>query len=142
MLGTKCGWLVKRNEQRVWQKRWCCVVPHTFLYYFEAGPQMEVKSDGENDDGTGNIHTYEAWSGGGVNINAFANLDQEALNLAVTPAPQRWVRDASIRSKSTPPYAVEPSQIAPTQSPNATALTQKVRPNTMLTIGVKGPSQA
>lgn len=81
MLGTKCGWLVKRNEQRVWQKRWCCVVPHTFLYYFEAGPQMEVKSDGENDDG--NIHTYEAWSGGGININAFANLDQEALNLAV-----------------------------------------------------------
>jgi hypothetical protein len=83
MLGTKCGWLVKRNEQRVWQKRWCCVVPHTFLYYFEAGPQMEVKSDENDSDGSNNIHTYEAWSGGGININAFANLDQEALNLAV-----------------------------------------------------------
>ena len=79
MLGTKCGWLAKRNEQRVWQKRWCVVVPHTFLYYFEASP-VEVKSE-DNDDG--NIHTHEAWSGGGINVNLFATLDQDALNLAV-----------------------------------------------------------
>ncbi len=41
---------------------------------------MEVKSD-DNDDG--NIHTHEAWSGGGINVNLFATLDQDALNLAV-----------------------------------------------------------
>ena len=39
---------------------------------------MEVKSD-DNDD----MHTHEAWSGGGINVNLFANLDQEALNMAV-----------------------------------------------------------
>ncbi|KAL7565125.1 hypothetical protein ACA910_005131 [Epithemia clementina (nom. ined.)] len=36
MLATKSGWLYKRNEQHVWQSRWCCVVPHMFLYYFDA----------------------------------------------------------------------------------------------------------
>lgn len=36
LLSTKSGWLFKRNEQHVWQSRWCCVVPHTFLYYFDA----------------------------------------------------------------------------------------------------------
>jgi hypothetical protein len=36
MLSTKSGWLFKRNEQHIWQARWCCVVPHTFLYYFDA----------------------------------------------------------------------------------------------------------
>jgi len=36
MLATKSGWLYKRNEQHVWQARWCCVVPHMFLYYFDA----------------------------------------------------------------------------------------------------------
>ena len=38
LLATKSGWLLKRNEQHVWQTRWCCVVPHTFLYYFDAHP--------------------------------------------------------------------------------------------------------
>ena len=37
LLATKSGWLYKRNEQHVWQARWCCVVPHTFLYYFDGG---------------------------------------------------------------------------------------------------------
>lgn len=36
LLATKAGWIYKRNEQHVWQARWCCVVPHTFLYYFDA----------------------------------------------------------------------------------------------------------
>lgn len=36
LLATKSGWLFKRNEQHVWQGRWCCAVPHTFLYYFDA----------------------------------------------------------------------------------------------------------
>ena len=80
MLSSKCGWLVKRNESHVWQKRWCCVVPHTFLYYFEAGPEIKTEDDGN----------YEGFSGGGVNIKAlaippgvFQSLDQEQLNLAV-----------------------------------------------------------
>eukprot|EP00934_Nitzschia_sp_Nitz4_P008112 Nitzschia sp. Nitz4//scaffold19_size178191//41830//44605//NITZ4_001962-RA/size178191-augustus-gene-0.46-mRNA-1//1//CDS//3329540634//8102//frame0 len=38
LLSTKSGWLFKRNEQHVWQARYCCVVPHTFLYYFDAHP--------------------------------------------------------------------------------------------------------
>ena len=38
MLASKSGWLLKRNEQHVWQNRWCCVVPHTFLYYFDGSP--------------------------------------------------------------------------------------------------------
>lgn len=79
MLSSKCGWLVKRNEQHVWQKRWCCVVPHTFLYYFEASPEVKTDEDGN----------HEVWSGGGINLNAaavvvpFQNVDQEALNAAV-----------------------------------------------------------
>lgn len=38
LLSLKSGWLFKRNEQHVWQTRYCCVVPHTFLYYFDANP--------------------------------------------------------------------------------------------------------
>ncbi|KAL7539129.1 hypothetical protein ACHAXR_009041 [Thalassiosira sp. AJA248-18] len=93
MLGSKCGWLVKRNEQHVWQKRWCCVVPHTFLYYFEASPMPQQSStdggDGtNNEDGTNsnnnNLYAHhEVWSGGGINMNIFTNLDQDALNMAV-----------------------------------------------------------
>ncbi|KAL7466527.1 hypothetical protein ACHAXS_006829, partial [Conticribra weissflogii] len=87
LLSTKCGWLAKRNEQHVWQKRWCCVVPHTFLYYFEASPRVD-------EDG---FHCQEGWSGGGIHYSSsghaghgtvtvspvFQNLDQDALNLAV-----------------------------------------------------------
>ena len=77
MLGTKCGWLAKRNEQRVWQKRWCVVVPHTFLYYFEASPAGGANANSktadaeqdyhyDSDDNDNNMHTHEAWSGGGL----------------------------------------------------------------------------
>jgi predicted nuclease with TOPRIM domain len=98
MLGTKCGWLAKRNEQRVWQKRWCVVVPHTFLYYFEASPantkdaaqQDQDQNENNSDDNyDNNMHTYEVWNGGGINTNnnnannLFINLDQDALNNAV-----------------------------------------------------------
>jgi len=38
MLSVKSGWLFKRNEQHIWQARYCCVVPHTFLYYFDSHP--------------------------------------------------------------------------------------------------------
>jgi hypothetical protein len=37
LLASKSGYLLKRNEQHVWQSRWCCVVPHHFLYYFDDG---------------------------------------------------------------------------------------------------------
>ena len=36
LLSAKSGFLLKRNEQHVWQSRWCCIVPHMFLYYFDA----------------------------------------------------------------------------------------------------------
>jgi hypothetical protein len=46
LLANKHGWLVKRNEQGVWQRRYCCVVPHTFLYYFDTGPGDHNMGDG------------------------------------------------------------------------------------------------
>lgn len=44
LLSTKSGWLFKRNEQHVWQARYCCVVPHTFLYYFDAHPSQPCQA--------------------------------------------------------------------------------------------------
>ena len=44
LLSTKSGFLLKRNEQHVWQSRWCCVVPHMFLYYFDADMSVEGES--------------------------------------------------------------------------------------------------
>lgn len=34
-LGIISGFLTKRNEQHAWQRRFCALVPQTFLYYFE-----------------------------------------------------------------------------------------------------------
>ena len=34
-LGVRSGFVTKRNEQNSWQRRFCVMVPHTFLYYFE-----------------------------------------------------------------------------------------------------------
>lgn len=56
LLSTKHGWLFKRNEQGVWQRRYCCVVPHTFLYYFDTEPTGQpndsayATGDGINND--------------------------------------------------------------------------------------------
>lgn len=47
-LSTKAGWLVKRNEQNIWQKQWCCIVPQTYLYVFNEG--AVVKENNDNDD--------------------------------------------------------------------------------------------
>lgn len=44
MLSVKSGWLFKRNEQHVWQARYCCVVPHTFLYYFDQHPTIPCQT--------------------------------------------------------------------------------------------------
>lgn len=41
MLSVICDWIVKRNAQHVLQRRWCCIVIHTFLYYFEAEPLID-----------------------------------------------------------------------------------------------------
>lgn len=35
-LSVRRGWMLKKNEQGAWQRRYCCLVPHTFLYYFES----------------------------------------------------------------------------------------------------------
>ena len=32
----QCNHMMKRNEQGVWQKRFVCIVPHLFLYYFDS----------------------------------------------------------------------------------------------------------
>lgn len=32
----KSGFLQKRNEQGNWQKRFVCLVPHMYLYYFDS----------------------------------------------------------------------------------------------------------
>jgi hypothetical protein len=53
MLATKSGWLYKRNEQHVWQARWCCIVPHTFLYYFDAPAGSTIHNG--NNGGSGNF---------------------------------------------------------------------------------------
>jgi hypothetical protein len=34
-LAIHSGFLKKRNEQGIWQRRYCCMVPHMFLYYFD-----------------------------------------------------------------------------------------------------------
>lgn len=34
-LAIRGGYMNKRNEQAVWQRRYCVLVPHTFLYYYE-----------------------------------------------------------------------------------------------------------
>ena len=33
---VKSGYLQKKNEHGVFQKRFLCSVPHTFLYYYES----------------------------------------------------------------------------------------------------------
>ena len=44
LLSIKSGWIFKRNEQHVWQPRYCCVVPHTFLYYFDGNPSSPCQT--------------------------------------------------------------------------------------------------
>ncbi len=51
------------NKQHVWHKQWCYMVPHTFLYYFEAIP-MEANADPDGEDG---VAMHEVWSGRGIN---------------------------------------------------------------------------
>jgi PH domain. len=78
MLSVKSGWLVKRNEQHVWQRRWCCVVPHMMLYYFEAEPEMN-----SNDDCDENSCHVTASGGGVYRSDALIVENQDVLNAAV-----------------------------------------------------------
>jgi hypothetical protein len=64
LLSTKSGWMYKRNEQHVWQARWCCVVPHTFLYYFDAHPAAlnNTTSEGHKLLGPPSAAQQEEWN--------------------------------------------------------------------------------
>ena len=42
-LCVQSGWLLKRNEQRVWQPRYCVTVPKTYLYYFETEDALQPR---------------------------------------------------------------------------------------------------
>jgi hypothetical protein len=35
-LAIKSGYMTKKNESGAWQRRYCVLVPHTFLYYFDT----------------------------------------------------------------------------------------------------------
>lgn len=35
-LAIRSGYIMKRNEQGVFHKKFVCVVPHSFLYYFDS----------------------------------------------------------------------------------------------------------
>lgn len=97
LLATKAGWLYKRNEQHVWQARWCCVVPHTFLYYFDApavggtgvqNPPTEIQEEWNNaiKNGLGNRKQHEKRS----NFSLFhggAGGDANAPNSAAALSP-------------------------------------------------------
>lgn len=89
LLSVKSGWLVKRNEQQVWQRRWCCVVPHTFLYYFEAEPLTSEEDDEE-------YATTEGFNGGGVyRSEARVVENQDVLNTAVRDGYSRGSRSTT-----------------------------------------------
>ena len=75
VLATKSGWLYKRNEQHVWQARWCCVVPHMFLYYFDADAAIVMENDvgggggGGGSSSEGNHHQASYFMSGGDDPN-------------------------------------------------------------------------
>jgi len=86
MLAVKDGWLVKRNEQHVWQRRYCCVVPHTFLYYFEAEPNWIDEGDSNGYEGSADSKSKLYVAGGKETEdrnNAAIIEDQDRLNEAV-----------------------------------------------------------
>lgn len=119
MLSTHSGWLVKRNEQHVWQRRWCCVVPHMFLYYFEAEP--------EHEDGDYGYVTKDGFSGGGIyRSDELIVENQDMLNDAVRNGYTRHSsrsssspsRDSFVDRKNAPsPTMLERKYTAPVRGP-------------------------
>jgi hypothetical protein len=84
-LSVKSGFLMKRNEQGVWQKRYLCIVPHMFLYYYDT----------ENSDQPRGVidlelyHSIEREENGGIKLVGaddslrsfhFNDEDQENIN--------------------------------------------------------------
>lgn len=105
MLATKSGWLFKRNEQHVWQARWCCVVPHTFLYYFDANivpgqapplhnptPQQQEDWNKAVQTGYGNRKQHEKRSTLYLfnNNNNNNSTNDDATATAETPSGERY----------------------------------------------------
>ena len=85
-LACHSGYLIKRNEQHVWQTRWCCVVPHHFLYYFDdtagvTGTTMTTTTM----TGITSTTTLPMTNGiGASTASTPSNEQQEAFNAAVT----------------------------------------------------------
>jgi len=75
LLSSKHGWLFKRNEQGVWQRRYCCVVPHTFLYYFDSEPQQTNDSSLQYlGDGSSNIN--DATPVGIIDLECYSHVNR------------------------------------------------------------------
>jgi len=125
LLSNKSGWLVKRNEQQVWQRRWCCVVPHTFLYYFEAEPARE-----DDDD---DVQTREGYSGGGIYRSDVVVVEnQDMLNEAVRDGCKG--RSKSTSRDGTPLKGRDANAMYHTLTPSGEKVTQ------MAPAPVRGPT--
>ena len=44
-MSTKAGWLRSRSDRDGWRKRWCCIVPHTYLYIYEEGAAINQEKN-------------------------------------------------------------------------------------------------
>lgn len=125
LLSVRSGWLVKRNEQHVWQRRWCCVVPHMMLYYFEAEPELEQGDENE-------FETKEGFSGGGIyRSDATIVENQDILNAAVRDG-YHHRRGSSTGNLLSPNKGRDGDYISYSVSPNATD-------RKMLAAPVRGP---
>jgi len=122
LLAVKSGWLVKRNEQNVWQRRWCCVVPHMMLYYFEAEPEI----NGDNDENNG-FKTREGFSGGGIyRSDATIVENQDMLNVAVRDGYNRTRNNTPLKGReidfaSSPTAAERKMLAAPVRGPTTSS---------------------
>jgi len=90
LLSIKSGWLWKRNEQHVWQARWCCVVPHTFLYYFDTGgskppPPLTHKMQTALNNAVKSGYGDRPHSGPRQSFNVFQNVPSNTEKDGETP---------------------------------------------------------
>lgn len=76
MLSSKSGWLMKRNESHVWQKRWCCVVPHTFLYYFDSCPIQHHGGDDGSEDNNNTSSFIGTSPVGIIDLECYTSIEQ------------------------------------------------------------------
>eukprot|EP01039_Chlorochromonas_danica_P000856 gene856-931_t len=90
-LAIQSGFLLKRNEQGNWQKRYVCIVPHMFLYYFDGelaeSPRgiidLELYTDVQRDEGG---RAIKLTTGENSHLRAFYfdDEDPEYLNEWIT----------------------------------------------------------